>query len=63
MSMLTTGEYHRFEAAGRPYLYLVQSAAVFGIDQISQWTCFEIAIKTLDVGAGRQSGTKMKRRD
>lgn len=33
MSMLATGEYHRFEAAGRPYLYLVQSAAVFGIDE------------------------------
>jgi uncharacterized protein len=32
MSLLEAGHYHRFEAAGRPYLYLVNSAAVFGID-------------------------------
>jgi uncharacterized protein len=33
MSLLEAGHYHRFEAAGRPYVYLVNSAAVFGIDE------------------------------
>jgi uncharacterized protein len=32
MNMLGAGHFHRFEAAGRPYVYLVDSAAVFGID-------------------------------
>ena len=31
-TMLGTGEYHRFEAAGRPFVYLVPSAAVFALD-------------------------------
>lgn len=33
MNLLEVGHFHRFEAAGRPYLYLVGSAAVFGIDE------------------------------
>lgn len=33
MSLLEARQYHRFEAAGRPYLYLVDSASVFGIDE------------------------------
>ena len=32
MTELVPGAYHRFEADGRPFLYLVDSAAVFGID-------------------------------
>ena len=32
MTELVPGAYHRFEADGRPFLYLVESAAVFGID-------------------------------
>jgi uncharacterized protein len=31
-SLLGTGEYHRFKAAGRPFVYLVPSAAVFALD-------------------------------
>ncbi|HJO04454.1 MAG TPA: quinohemoprotein amine dehydrogenase maturation protein [Acidobacteriota bacterium] len=30
---LSIGEYHAFEAAGRQYLYMVPSAAVFGLDE------------------------------
>ena len=29
---LTAREHHRFEAAGQPYLYLVPSAAIVGLD-------------------------------
>ena len=32
MSLLHLGEHHAFEAAGRRYLYLVPSAAVFALD-------------------------------
>ena len=32
MMVLGSGEYHRFEAAGRPFVYLVPSAAVFALD-------------------------------
>ena len=31
-NMLGNGEYHRFEAAGQPFVYLVPSAAVFALD-------------------------------
>jgi uncharacterized protein len=42
------GEFHRFEAAGRLFLYLVPSAAVFGAD--------EVAVAILErVGAGVDS--------
>jgi uncharacterized protein len=30
---LTAGEHHRFEAAGRPFVYLVPSAAIFALDE------------------------------
>ena len=32
---LSVGEYHAFEAAGRQFLYMVPSAAVFGLDETS----------------------------
>jgi uncharacterized protein len=32
MSQLAVREHHRFEAAGKPYLYLVPSAAIVGLD-------------------------------
>ncbi|HUR33428.1 MAG TPA: radical SAM protein, partial [Vicinamibacterales bacterium] len=32
MTLLTANEHHRFEAAGKPYLYLVPSAAIVGLD-------------------------------
>ena len=32
MPHLGLGEFHRFDAAGQPFLYLVPSAAVFGLD-------------------------------
>lgn len=35
MNRLTLAEFHRFEAAGRRFLYLVPSAAVFGLDEVS----------------------------
>jgi uncharacterized protein len=36
MTRLTTGEFHRFRAAGREFLYLVPSAAVFGLDDAAR---------------------------
>ena len=33
MSMLAVREHHRFEAAGRPFVYLVPSAAIFALDE------------------------------
>ena len=36
MTQLVKGESHRFEAAGRAFLYLVPSAAVFGLDEVSR---------------------------
>jgi uncharacterized protein len=33
MNVLGSGEYHRFEAAGRPFAYMVPSAAVFTLDE------------------------------
>lgn len=36
MTQLAARETHRFEAAGRSYLYLVPSAAVFGLDRPSR---------------------------
>jgi uncharacterized protein len=35
MSLLSLREFHRFEAAGQPFVYLVPSAAVFALDEIS----------------------------
>ena len=32
MTGLAAREHHRFEAAGKPYLYLVPSAAIVGLD-------------------------------
>ena len=32
MMTLTAGEHHRFEAAGKPFVYLVPSAAIFALD-------------------------------
>ena len=45
MSLLGLREYHPFEAAGRRFLYLVPSAAVFALDD-----CSEAVIKQLDSG-------------
>jgi uncharacterized protein len=33
MTTFTAGEHHRFEAAGRPFVYLVPSAAIFALDE------------------------------
>jgi len=35
MSLLGLREFHRFEAAGQPFVYLVPSAAVFALDTVS----------------------------
>jgi uncharacterized protein len=35
MSLLGLREFHRFEAAGQPFVYLVPSAAVFALDEVS----------------------------
>jgi uncharacterized protein len=35
MSLLGLREFHRFEAAGQPFVYLVPSAAVFALDAVS----------------------------
>jgi uncharacterized protein len=35
MSILGLREFHRFEAAGQPFVYLVPSAAVFALDEVS----------------------------
>ena len=35
MSILGVREFHRFEAAGQPFVYLVPSAAVFALDEVS----------------------------
>jgi uncharacterized protein len=36
MNLLRRGEYHAFQAAGAPFLYLVPSAAVYRLDETSQ---------------------------
>jgi uncharacterized protein len=35
MMLLTAQEHHRFKAAGRPFLYLVPSAAIFALDDLA----------------------------
>ena len=45
MSLLGLREYHPFEAAGRRFVYLVPSAAVFALDD-----CSEAVIRQLDSG-------------
>ncbi|OFW46094.1 MAG: quinohemoprotein amine dehydrogenase maturation protein [Acidobacteria bacterium RIFCSPLOWO2_12_FULL_67_14b] len=45
MSILGLREFHPFEAAGRRYVYLVPSAAVFALDD-----CSEAVLKELDAG-------------
>ena len=35
MNAWVAREHHRFEAAGRPYVYLVPSAAIFALDEAS----------------------------
>ncbi len=35
MMTLTAGEHHRFQAAGRPFVYLVPSAAIFALDEVA----------------------------
>ena len=35
MTLLGLREFHRFEAAGQPFVYLVPSAAVFALDEVS----------------------------
>ena len=34
MTAFAAREYHRFEAAGKPFVYLVPSAAVFALDDV-----------------------------
>src|SRR6187455_126044 len=36
MSNLAAREHHRFEAAGKPFVYLVPSAAIFGLDPAAE---------------------------
>ncbi|HVT40951.1 MAG TPA: quinohemoprotein amine dehydrogenase maturation protein [Gemmatimonadaceae bacterium] len=49
MKLLRRGEYHSFQAAGAPFLYLVPSAAVYRLDETSQAVLDEIGDR--DVGA------------
>ena len=35
MTALRAGDHHRFEAAGKPFVYLAPSAAVFALDEVS----------------------------
>jgi uncharacterized protein len=42
---LRAGECHRFESAGQPFVYLVPSAAVFGLD-----ACSDAVLRTLQDG-------------
>src|SRR5215217_3307245 len=46
MSVLAVREHHRFEAAGRPFVYLVPSAAVFALDDAA-----DAVMRTLGSGA------------
>jgi uncharacterized protein len=45
VSELVPGGYHRFEAAGQPYLYLVESAAVFGIDETADAVLAALSVR------------------
>jgi hypothetical protein len=46
MSVLAVREHHRFEAAGRPFVYLVPSAAIFALDEAA-----DDVMRTLGNGA------------
>ena len=46
MSVLAVREHHRFEAAGRPFVYLVPSAAIFALDETA-----DAIMRTLGNGA------------
>ena len=46
MSVLAVREHHRFEAAGRPFVYLVPSAAIFALDETA-----DDVMRTLGSGA------------
>ena len=54
MSMIGLREFHSFEAAGRRYLYLVPSAAVFALDE-----CSEAILDVL--GAGPRAAADLRR--
>jgi uncharacterized protein len=51
MSMLARREFHQFEAAGQPFVYLVPSAAVFALDD-----CSGAVLETLRQGARDADG-------
>ena len=42
MSTLTANEHHRFEAAGRPFVYLVPSAGIFELDDVADAVLTEL---------------------
>jgi uncharacterized protein len=46
MTMLALREFHRFESAGQPFVYLVPSAAVFVLDEVS-----DAVLRSLDTGS------------
>ena len=46
MTRLGVREHHRFEAAGKPYLYLVPSAAIVGLDPAA-----DMVLQVLGAGA------------
>ena len=48
MSVLAAREHHRFEAAGRPFVYLVPSAAIFALDETA-----DAVLRALDRTAPR----------
>ena len=55
MNILGLREFHRFEAAGQPFVYLVPSAAVFALDAVSDAVLGLLAVGDLpqdDVVAG-----------
>ena len=54
MNLLGLREFHSFEAAGRRFLYLVPSAAVFALDD-----CSEAVMKAL--GAGPRGAADLTR--
>ena len=50
--VLVAGEFHRFEAADRTYVYLVPSAAVFALDD----TALSV-LDTVAAGAGTRDSS------
>jgi uncharacterized protein len=67
VSQLALGEFHRFEAAGREFVYLVPSAAVFMLDDASSAILRELEARPIDEeellqrGAEREAISELRR--